>query len=100
MKVTADLSLARVYWTVLGEAEERKETDKALNRTVAVPPPPAQPAADAAPRPGVKFQYDESVAAQDRIEQIIQDLHETSAHGAPRASTLLVDAGTSHAKKR
>jgi hypothetical protein len=25
--------------------------------------------------PEIKFQYDESVAAQDRIERIIQDLH-------------------------
>ena len=32
VKVTPDLSLARVYWTVMGEPTERKETAKALDR--------------------------------------------------------------------
>ena len=31
-KVTADLSLARVYWTIIGDANERKKTQKALDR--------------------------------------------------------------------
>ena len=34
VKVTPDLSLARVYWTVLGETKDRKESGKALNRAV------------------------------------------------------------------
>ena len=32
VKVTPDLSLARVYWTILGNDEERKKTTKALQR--------------------------------------------------------------------
>ena len=35
VKVTPDLSLARVYWTLLGDAAERKRTTKALQRAAA-----------------------------------------------------------------
>ena len=31
-KVTGDLSLTRIYWTILGDAAERKKTVKALER--------------------------------------------------------------------
>ena len=31
-KVTGDLSLARVYWTIIGDAAERKKTQQALER--------------------------------------------------------------------
>ena len=30
VKVTPDLSLARIYWTIMGDAAERKKTAKAL----------------------------------------------------------------------
>ena len=81
VKVTADLSLARVYWTVLVDAKERKETAKALNRTVPYLRHLLSQRLTLRRAPEVKFQYDESVAAQDRIERIIQDLHtEREAH--------------------
>jgi len=88
--VTADLSLARVYWTVLGEAKDRKETAKALNRTVPYLRHLLSQRLTLRRAPEIKFQYDESVAAQDRIERIIQDLHsEREAHPELNA---LVDA--------
>ena len=81
VKVTADLSLARVYWTVLGETTDRKETAKALNRTVPYLRHLLSQRLTLRRAPEIKFQYDESVAAQDRIERIIQDLHsEREAH--------------------
>lgn len=75
VKVTADLSLARVYWTVLGEAKERAATGKALARTVPYLRHLLSQRLTLRRAPDIKFQYDESVAAQDRIERIIQDLH-------------------------
>jgi ribosome-binding factor A len=75
VKVTADLSLARVYWTVLGETKEKRETAKALNRTVPYLRHLLSQRLTLRRAPEIKFQYDESVAAQDRIERIIQDLH-------------------------
>ena len=75
VKVTADLSLARVYWTVLGETKERTDTAKALNRAVPYLRHLLSQRLTLRRAPEIKFQYDESVAAQDRIERIIQDLH-------------------------
>ena len=81
VKVTADLSLARVYWTVLGDAKEQKESAKALNRTTPYLRHLLSQRLTLRRAPEIKFQYDESVAAQDRIERIIQDLHtEREAH--------------------
>jgi len=81
VKVTADLSLARVYWTALVEAKERKATAQALNRTVPYLRHLLSQRLTLRRAPEIKFQFDESVAAQDRIERIIQDLHsEREAH--------------------
>jgi ribosome-binding factor A len=88
VKVTADLSLARVYWTVLGEVKERKETAKALNRTVPYLRHLLSQRLTLRRAPEVKFQYDESVAAQDRIERIIQDLH-TEREQHPELNALV-----------
>jgi ribosome-binding factor A len=75
VKVTADLSLARIYWTVLDDAKARKETAKALNRSAPFLRHLLSQRLTLRRAPEIKFQYDESVAAQDRIERIIQDLH-------------------------
>ena len=65
-KVTGDLSLARVYWTIIGDAAERKKTHKALERATGLRPPPAGQRLSLRRVPEVKFIFDESVAAQDR----------------------------------
>ena len=96
VKVTPDLSLARVYWTVLGEAKERTETAKALNRTVPYLRHLLSQRLTLRRAPEVKFQYDESVAAQDRIERIIQDLH-TEREQHPELNALV--EATDPAKK-
>jgi ribosome-binding factor A len=75
VKVTADLSLARAYWTVLGEGKERTDTAKALNRAVPYLRHLLSQRLTLRRAPELKFQYDESVAAHDRIERIIHELH-------------------------
>jgi ribosome-binding factor A len=78
-KVTADLSLARVYWTVIGDAAERKKTAQALARVAGYVRHLLAERLTLRRSPEVKFIFDESVAAQDRIEQIIQDIHAEDA---------------------
>jgi ribosome-binding factor A len=78
-KVTADLSLARVYWTIMGDAEERKKTAKALERAAPYVRHLLAERMTLRRSPEVKFIFDESVAAQDRIEQIIQEIHAEDA---------------------
>jgi ribosome-binding factor A len=78
-KVTGDLSLARVYWTIIGDAEELKKTQKALERATPFVRRLLSERLSLRRSPEVKFIYDQSVAAQDRIEQIIQEIHAEEA---------------------
>jgi ribosome-binding factor A len=72
--VTADLQLARVYYTTLGDEKAQKETDKALHR--ASPFLRRQIAQRVRLRrvPEIEFFYDKSVAQHDRVERILQEL--------------------------
>ena len=74
VKVTADLSLARVYWTAMGDAVERKKNAKALARAAAYVRHLLSTRMTLRRSPEVQFLFDQSVAAQDRVEQILQEL--------------------------
>ena len=78
-KVTGDLSLARIYWTMLGDQDERKKTTKALERAAGFVRHLLAERLSLRRVPEVKFIFDESVGAQDRIEQIIQEIHAEEA---------------------
>src|SRR6185436_13510556 len=80
--MSPDLQLARVYYTSLGDPKARRETAKALER--ATPFPRRQIGARVPLRrvPELVFRFDESVAHQDRIEQILRDLHDEAARTA------------------
>lgn len=74
VKVSADLQVARAYYTVLGDAAARKTTAKALDR--ALPFLRRQIASRVRLRraPDLAFQYDESVERHQRIEEILQEI--------------------------
>src|SRR5262245_34477738 len=82
-KVTGDLSLARIYWTIIGDANERKKTAKALARAVPYLRHLLSQRLTLRRTPELQFPCAESVAAQDRIEQIIQELHAEEAARQP-----------------
>ena len=73
--VTADLQLARVYYTTLGDEKSRTQTAQALGR--ATPFLRRQIGGRLRLRriPELEFRFDPSVESQDRIEQILRDLH-------------------------
>ena len=74
-----DLQTAHVFYTSLGDAKARTETAKALKRAT----PFFRRAIGDRMRlrrvPEVDFRFDEAIAHQDRIEQILRDLHEEEA---------------------
>ena len=84
VKVTADLSLARVYWTTLEDEKERAKTAKALERTAGYLRHLLSGRMSLRRVPEIKFQFDESIAAQDRIEQILLDLKAEEKARAPQ----------------
>lgn len=82
VKVSADLQVARVYYTALGDERRRKEAAQALQR--ATPYLRRQLAGRLRLRraPELAFQYDESIERGERVERIFQELHATEE--APR----------------
>jgi len=76
VRVTADLQLARVYYTVLGDGQARRETARALAR--ALPFLRRQVAGRIRLRraPELVFQYDETVEKQERVERILREIHD------------------------
>jgi len=79
VQVSADLQVAHVFYTSLGDPKARKETAKALER--ATPFFRRQIASRLRLRrvPEIDFRFDESIAHQDRIEQVLRDLREQNA---------------------
>lgn len=77
--VTPDLQHARVFYTVLGDERARRNSDRALHR--AIPFLRRQIGARLRLRrvPELEFLYDESIAGQDRIEQLIHEIHAAEA---------------------
>jgi ribosome-binding factor A len=86
VKVTPDLSLARVYWTSMGDAAQRKQTAKALSRAASFVRYLLSSRLTLRRSPEVQFLFDQSVAAQDRIEQILQELKREEAERQPSAA--------------
>src|SRR6187401_1551560 len=74
VKVSPDLQMARVFYTMLGDAAKRKDTERALIR--ATPFLRRQIGARIRLRrvPELRFEFDESVEKQDRIERILLEL--------------------------
>lgn len=74
VKVTGDLSLARAYWTLIGDRAERDRTEKALDRAAPFVRHLLSGRMSLRRVPEVQFQFDEATAAQERVEQILADL--------------------------
>jgi ribosome-binding factor A len=79
VSVTADLQIARVFYTTMAADAARKDTARALQR--ATPFVRRQLAGRLGLRrmPEIEFRFDESIAHQARIEQLIHDIHEADA---------------------
>jgi ribosome-binding factor A len=86
VKVSPDLQLARVYYSSLGDAAARQETAKALQRATPFLRRQVGSRVQLRRVPELKFEFDESVGHQDRVEQIIRDLHAEEAARAAAGS--------------
>ena len=75
VKVSPDLQMARVYYTTLGDDEARRQTAKALDRATGFFRRHLGERLRLRRVPELQFQFDESVGHQDRVEQILRELH-------------------------
>jgi ribosome-binding factor A len=82
VRMSADLQVAHVFYTTLGEAAARRDTKRALER--ATPFFRRQIGSRVRLRrvPEIEFRFDEAIQHQDRIEQILRDLREAEAERA------------------
>ncbi len=72
--VSPDLQQARVMYTALGDDKSRANTARALTRVSPFLRRQLGARLRLKRAPELKFVYDESVAGQDRIEQILHEL--------------------------
>ena len=79
VQVSSDLQMARVFYTSLGDPKTRTETAKALKRATPFFRRQIGDRMRLRRVPEVEFRFDEAIAHQDRIEQILRDLHEEEA---------------------
>ena len=73
--VSPDLQSARVHYTVLGDEKARANSAKALGRATPFLRRQIGSRLRLKRTPELQFLYDNSIAGQDRIEQILNELH-------------------------
>lgn len=79
VQVTPDLQTARVFYTSLGDDKARKNTARALERAAPFLRRQVAQRLRLKRAAELTFIYDESIAGQDRIEQLLNELHATTA---------------------
>jgi ribosome-binding factor A len=75
VRVTPDLQQARVLYTALGDEKTRAASGRALERAAPFLRRKLGERLRLRRTPEILFIYDDSVAGQDRIEQILNELH-------------------------
>jgi ribosome-binding factor A len=74
VQVSPDLQLARIYYTALGDDKARGATAEALDRATPFLRRQIGARLRLKRTPELKFVYDPSIAGQDRIEQLLNEL--------------------------
>ena len=82
VQVSGDIQQARVFYTVLGDEKVRRASERALGRAAAFLRRQIGARLRLKRVPELTFVYDDSIAGQDRIEQILNEIH-ASAHADP-----------------
>ncbi|MGH9372288.1 MAG: 30S ribosome-binding factor RbfA [Vicinamibacterales bacterium] len=92
VKVSADLQLARVYYTTLGDEKARRESSRALERATPFLRRQIGRRLRLKRVPQLEFFFDESIERGDRIEQILHDLQaERSEQGGSETPAQSAD---------
>src|SRR5260221_14422050 len=87
VKVTPDLQHARIHYSALGDDKARAATAKALGRAAVFLRRPIGSRLRLKRVPELEFLYDESIAGQDRIEQLLNSIRAGGPGGAVTPDT-------------
>jgi ribosome-binding factor A len=77
--VSPDLQQARIYYTSLGDDTARKNSERAIGRAVPFLRRQVGSRLRLKRIPQLTFVYDESIAGQERIEQLLNEIHVSAA---------------------
>ncbi len=74
VKLTGDMGLAHVYYTLVGDEVERAKTARALDRATAFVRRRLAEDMNMRRAPDVRFHYDENVERQERVATLLQEI--------------------------
>jgi ribosome-binding factor A len=86
VKVTPDLQEARLYYTTLGDPNEKKKTARALDRALPFIRRALATRLKLRRVPELAFQFDESIAHQARVEELLEQIKRKDAERATEAA--------------
>lgn len=75
VRVSADLQVVRIFYTTMGDAAARKTTARALDRVTPFMRRQLGQRLRLRRVPEVGFAFDESIAHQARVEELLQEIH-------------------------
>ena len=79
VQISPDLQSARIFYTALGDETTRKNSARALDRAAPFLRRQLGTRLRLKRVPELKFLYDESIAGQDRVEQLLNEIHASAA---------------------
>lgn len=82
VKVTEDLLQALIFYTAMGDPAERKKTARALERALPFIRRSLGQRLQLRRVPEITFRYDESVAHQARVEELLENIKREDAERA------------------
>ncbi|HZB25321.1 MAG TPA: 30S ribosome-binding factor RbfA [Vicinamibacterales bacterium] len=86
VKVTPDLQVARLYYTTLGDARARRETERALQRVTPFLRRHLGRRLRLKRVPELEFFFDEAIERGDRVERILQEITAGRAEPEPEST--------------
>ena len=86
VQVTPDLQQARVYYTALGDDKARQSSDRALHRAIPFLRRQIGSRLRLKRVAELEFIYDQSIAGQDRIEQLLNEIRTQDPAALDRAA--------------
>jgi ribosome-binding factor A len=98
VQISPDLQSARVFYTALGDDAARRNSARALERAAPFLRRQVGSRLRLKRVPELKFLYDESIAGQDRIEQLLNEIR--TGAGSPSELDSLAPASTTDAVGR
>jgi ribosome-binding factor A len=74
VKMSSDMGLANVYYTLVGDDVERRKTARALDRATSFVRRRLAEDMNMRRAPDVKFHYDENLERQERVETLLREI--------------------------